>query len=67
MWRTELTSVAIGGDDLHVGVKSQTNLEIAGFLRKVCRYCTIGYKLGVEHFVVKGDLKSYQFHENSEY
>ena len=25
------------------------------------------YKLGVEHFVVEGDLKSYRIHENSEY
>lgn len=36
-WRTEPTSVAIGGDDLWRGVKSQTNSEIAGFLRNLCR------------------------------
>ena len=36
-WRTEPTIVAILGEDLCLGVKGQTNLELAGFLRNLLR------------------------------
>lgn len=36
-WRTELTSVEKDGDDLWLGVKGQSNLDIAGFLRNLFR------------------------------
>jgi len=34
-WRAELQSVAKDGDELSLGVKSESNLEIAGFLRNL--------------------------------
>ena len=36
-WRTAPTSVAKGGEDLGLGVKGQSNSEIAGFPRKLWR------------------------------
>jgi len=43
--RTELVTVAKVWDDLLLGVKGQTNLEIAGFLRKVFRCYVLLLKL----------------------
>ena len=37
-WRTEPTVVEKAVDELWVGVKGQTNLEIAGSLRNIFRY-----------------------------
>ena len=36
-WRAELTSVAIDADELRLGVKGQSNLEIAGSPRNLLR------------------------------
>jgi len=36
-WRTEPTSVEKDGDDLWLGVKGQSNQEIAGSPRKLLR------------------------------
>ena len=36
-WRTEPTSVEKVGDELWLGVKGQSNLQIAGSLRKLFR------------------------------
>jgi len=36
-WRTEPTTVEIFGDDLWLGVKGLSNLEIAGFPRNLFR------------------------------
>ena len=40
-WRPELTSVAKLGDELWIGVKCQSNVEIAGSPRNVLRYSCI--------------------------
>jgi hypothetical protein len=37
-WRLELMSVENGSDELWIGVKGQTNLEIAGSPRNIFRY-----------------------------
>ena len=37
--RAELVAVAKAWEDLWLGVKGQSNLVIAGSLRKICRYC----------------------------
>ena len=36
-WKAEPVSVAIGWDEFCVGVKGQSNMEIAGFLRNLCQ------------------------------
>ena len=38
MWRPERTDVEKSGDELWVGVKGQSNLEIAGSPRNIFRY-----------------------------
>lgn len=66
-WRTEPTIVAILGEDLCLGVKGQTNLELAGFLRNLLRQSPFLISYGVEHFMGVGGVKLYHFQENSEY
>jgi len=43
--KIELTFVAINGDELWLGVKGLSNLEIAGSLRKLLRWLIIFYFL----------------------
>ena len=53
-------SVAIGRDDLWLGVKSQSNSEIAGFLRNPFRWgVNLRMRKGVEHSMGKGGPKPY--------
>jgi len=49
--RTELVAVAKAWDDLLLGVKGQTNLEIAGFLRNVFWCCVLFFHRGVRQFL----------------
>lgn len=49
--RTELVTVAKVWDDLLLGVKGQTNLEIAGFLRNVFWCCVFFFHYGVRQFL----------------
>lgn len=48
--RTELVTVAKVWDDLLLGVKGQTNLEIAGFLRNVFWCGVLFFHYGVRQF-----------------
>ena len=48
-WRSEPTKVENLGDELSVGVKGQSNLEIAGSPRNVFRYSVACSAVGVEH------------------
>ena len=56
-----------GSDDLWLGVKGQSNWEIAGSPRKIFRYRLGRIPQGVEHWMGYGDLPSYQTQPNSEY
>ena len=48
-WRTAPTVVEKAVDELWVGVKGQTNLEIAGSLRNIFRYGLRRILTEVEH------------------
>ena len=48
-WRTEPTNVEKLGDELWVGVKGQSNLEIAGSPRNIFRYSLVELTVGVKH------------------
>ena len=50
-WRAEPTSVENDGDDLFLGVKGQSNPEIAGSPRKIFRYRLERILQGVEHWM----------------
>lgn len=53
-------------DELWIGVKGQSNLEISCSLRNNFRV-SLGVKfLWVEHWIHKGDLPSYRREPNSE-
>ncbi len=49
MWRPEPVVVEKTLDELWIGVKSQSNLEIAGSPRNIFRDSLGGFALGVEH------------------
>ena len=48
-WRTELVNVEKFSDELRVGVKGLSNLEIARTPRNVFRYSVVTNLLEVEH------------------
>ena len=50
-WRTEPLNVEKFSDELWIGVKGQTNLEIAGSLRNIFRYSLISFLPEVEHWM----------------
>jgi mannose-6-phosphate isomerase-like protein (cupin superfamily) len=50
-WRTEHTSVEKDGDELWLGVKGQSNWEIAGSPRNIFRYSVVRIPRGVEHWI----------------
>ena len=55
-------------DDLWLGVKGQSNLDIAGFPRNIFRYSVeVTKKSGVEHSLYSGEHSFYQLQRNSEY
>ena len=66
MWRTELVVVEKTSDDLRVGVKGQSNWEIARTPRNAFR-CSVEVSLiEVELLIGCGGFIAYQFLTNSE-
>ena len=66
MWRTELVVVEKTSDDLRVGVKGQSNWEIARTPRNAFR-CSVEVSLiEVELLIGCGGFTAYQFLTNSE-
>ena len=54
-------------DELWLGVKCQSNAELAGSPRNVLRYSVGFILLGVEHYFGAGPYTGYQIELNSEY
>jgi hypothetical protein len=54
-------------DELWIGVKGQSNLEISCSLRNNFRVNLSETTLGVEHWIHKGGLPPYRREPNSEY
>ena len=54
LWRTELVTVEKVSDELWIGVKGQSNLEISCSLRNNFRVNLNEKYLGVEHWIHKG-------------
>ena len=65
-WRSEPTKVENLGDELSVGVKGQSNLEIAGSPRNVFRYSVESFSDGGRALDGLGALPGYQTQPNSE-
>ena len=66
-WRSEPTKVENLGDELSVGVKGQSNLEIAGSPRNVFRYSVGPFSNGGRALNGLGGLQAYQTQSNSEF
>lgn len=66
MWRTELVVVEKTSDDLRVGVKGQSNWEIARTPRNAFRCSVEVSLLEVELLIGCGGFIAYQFLTNSE-
>lgn len=67
MWRLEPVNVEKFSDELRLGVKCQSNAELAGSPRNVLRY-SVGISLsGVKHWFGAGSIPGYQIETNSEY
>jgi hypothetical protein len=66
-WRSEPTKVENLGDELSVGVKGQSNLEIAGSPRNVFRYSVESFSNGGRALNGLGGLPAYQTQSNSEF
>ena len=67
MWTPEPVSVENGLDELWVGVKCQSNAEIAGSPRNALRCSVVCSVLPVEPLDVLGALPGYQSQPNSEW
>ena len=65
-WRTEPVSVEKDLDELRVGVKGQSNWEIARTPRNVFRNSVVVSLLEVELPIGLGGVKSYRIQTNSE-
>ena len=65
-WRTERVSVEKDFDDLWVGVKGQSNREIARTPRNVLRYSVVVRSLEVELPIGLGGVRAYRILMNSE-
>ena len=66
-WRTEPLNVEKFSDEVWLGVKCQSNTELAGSPRNALR-CSVGCFLpGVEHYFGAGPIPGYQIELNSEY
>ena len=66
-WRSEPTKVENLGDELSVGVKGQSNLEIAGSPRNVFRYSVEAFSAEGRALDGLGALPGYQTQPNSEF
>jgi hypothetical protein len=64
MWRTEPTDVEKSADELWLGVKCQSNPELAGSPRNAFRRSGECYSLGVKHCYVCGLVIRYQIVAN---
>jgi hypothetical protein len=64
MWRTEPTDVEKSADELWLGVKCQSNPELAGSPRNAFRRSDEYYNLGVKHCYVCGLVIRYQIVAN---
>jgi hypothetical protein len=51
VWRPEPIQVKNCSDEVWIGVKGQTNLEIAGSLRNIFRYSLVCFLPEVEHWM----------------
>ena len=67
MWRTELVTVEKVSDELWIGVKGQSNLEISCSLRNNFRVSLGLDFLGGRALDPRGGLPAYQREPNSEY
>ena len=67
MWRTELVTVEKVLDELWIGVKGQSKLEISSSLRNNFRVSLEHYFCGGRALDSRGDLPVYQRKSNSEY
>ena len=67
MWRTELVTVEKVLDELWIGVKGQSNLEISCSLRNNFRVSLGISSLGGRALDLRGGLPAYQREPNSEY
>ena len=65
-WRTEPTNVEKLGDDLCLGVKGQSNSEIAGSPRNIFRYSLEELTYGGRALNGLGALPGYKTQSNSE-
>ena len=66
-WRSEPTDVEKSVDELRLGVKCQSNQELAGSPRNAFRH-SVGFILQeVEHWFCAGPETGYQTMSNSEY
>ncbi len=66
-WRSAPTNVEKLADEVWLGVKCQSNPELAGSPRNVLRYSGNDYSWGVKHCFGAGCDKRYQIETNSEY
>ena len=66
MWRNEPTDVEKFSDDLWVGVKGQSNWEIARTLRNAFRCSLCCFVLEVELLIGCEGFTAYQIRPNSE-
>ena len=66
-WRSEPTDVEKSVDELRLGVKCQSNQELAGSPRNAFRHSVIFILPKVEHWFDEGPETGYQFLSNSEY
>ena len=67
MWRSEPVLVENSLDELRVGVKGQSNSEIAGSPRNIFRYSLEKFTYGGRALDGLGVLPDYQTQPNSEY
>jgi hypothetical protein len=67
LWRTELVTVEKVSDELWIGVKGQSNLEISCSLRNNFRVSLKIYFSGGRALNSQGGLPAYRGKSNSEY
>ena len=65
-WRSEPTDVEKSADELWLGVKCQSNQELAGSPRNAFRHSVRFILQEVEHWFDAGEETSYQIMSNSE-
>ena len=66
MWRNEPTDVEKSADEMWVGVKCQSNQELAGSPRNAFRHSVRDILQEVEHWFCAGVEMMYQTMSNSE-